>query len=341
MRILDLGHYATGICAAAAVLAGCGPLRQAQDDMPPPGEMPQSRATAAHAEHGRSWMLPEAKGEDLIYAADTKAGDVYVVSYPEGKLVGTITGLYSPIGECVDASGNVWITGQSSNSLIEYAHGGTNPIGTLQEGANAEPLNCSVDPTTGNLAVTNRYPTTVAVFHNAMGSPTMYQLDGFKYWSACTYDANGNLFANDWATAQAIAELPRGSYTLTRVRLKQHVFSGSIQWDRTYLALHVVPRGGLGGPTKIARLQVSNSIGRIVGETILDDRKNRQASLVAQFFIAGSTIIGPDRFRGPEGGPHGYSLTFWNYPSGGHPTRVISKIGHIDAAVISFARKRG
>ena len=169
----------------------------------------------------------------------------------------------------------------------------------------------------------------------------MYQLDGFKYWSSCAYDASGNLFANDWATAQSIAELPRGSNALTKIRLKQHFFSGSIQWDGTYLTLHVMPRGGLGGPTKIARLQVSNSIGSIVGETILDDRKNRQAALVSQFFIASGTIIGPDRFRGPEGGPRGYSLTIWNYPSGGHPTKVISKIGHIDGAVISFGRKRG
>lgn len=169
----------------------------------------------------------------------------------------------------------------------------------------------------------------------------MYQLDGFKYWASCAYDGSGNLFANDWANSHAIAELPRSSKRLISIRLKPHFTSGSMQWDGTYLTLHVLPRGGRDGATKIARLQVMNSIGRIVGTTLIDDRVHRQAPLVAQFFIAGGTIIGPDRFRGAERGPRGWSLDFWNYPSGGNPTRVISKVGHVEGAVISFARNHG
>jgi hypothetical protein len=40
-------------------------------------------------------MLPEAKSEDLLYASDigplTNLGQVIVFSYPEGKVVGTLS----------------------------------------------------------------------------------------------------------------------------------------------------------------------------------------------------------------------------------------------------------
>jgi DNA-binding beta-propeller fold protein YncE len=312
------------------MIAGCGgPLQQTV------GAVPQSRVLSTYPEATRSWMLPEAKSDDLVYATNSDTGKVYVISYPQGKLVGTISGLDEPQGDCVDALGDVWITNESSNSLLEYAHGGTAPIGALQEGANSEPLNCAVDPTTGNLAVVNRYPTTVAVFANATGSPMTYQLDGFSDWASCAYDANGNLFANDWANSRAIAELSRGSSALTSIALKQHFYSGSIQWDGSHISLRVVPQRHRGGPTDIVRLQIRNGAGSIVGTTSLDDRNNQPAVLVAQFSVALGAIIGPDR-----DGARGWSLNFWKYPSGGQPKRVIPKIGRINGTAISTAQRR-
>ncbi len=50
MRIPGLNHFALSSCVAAAMLAGCGALRQAQDDMQPPigapGAMPQTSVIA-------------------------------------------------------------------------------------------------------------------------------------------------------------------------------------------------------------------------------------------------------------------------------------------------------
>jgi len=46
------------------MLAACG---GSQTPIGAPGAMPQSRAIATHAQHGGSWMLPEAKGRDLLY----------------------------------------------------------------------------------------------------------------------------------------------------------------------------------------------------------------------------------------------------------------------------------
>ena len=71
-----------------------------------------------------------------------------------GKLVGTFDvgfgGSYGESGDCTDANGNVFIS--NDDNVFEYAHGGTEPIATLDlPGSNA--IGCSVDPTTGNLAV--------------------------------------------------------------------------------------------------------------------------------------------------------------------------------------------
>jgi hypothetical protein len=63
--------------------------------------------------HGGSWMLPNAKKKDLLYISDSfpyGSNDVFVYSYPKGKLVGKLTGFNEPSGNCVDKAGNVFIT---------------------------------------------------------------------------------------------------------------------------------------------------------------------------------------------------------------------------------------
>jgi hypothetical protein len=56
-------------------------------------------------------MAPEAKRNELLYVSDYsspyRSNDVLVYSYPQGKLVGKLTGFTEPAGECVDSAGNV------------------------------------------------------------------------------------------------------------------------------------------------------------------------------------------------------------------------------------------
>ena len=168
-----------------------------------PGLPPWSvAATAAHPDRGRSWMAPDAKTNDLLYISSNLNGDVYVYSYPYDRLKGTVTGFSSPAGECVDKSGHVFIT--SKSGILEYARGGTTPIATLKDAGLAE--GCSVDPKTGNLAVTN-YSTisssqgNVAIYKDAKGSPT-YRTDSKIYnEDSCGYDNAGNLFVDGQESA--------------------------------------------------------------------------------------------------------------------------------------------
>src|SRR5579863_10312478 len=153
--------------SAAALVAACG---GSQSPIGAPGAIPQTSAIAMHAERGKSWMLPEAKSSDLLYVAaspDGPNGSAYVYTYPQGRLVGTLTGFGVPRGECADSAGDVFIVAytnqsMSSSTIYEYAHGGTKPIAALSDPDVA--VGCAVDPTTGDLAASGDG---VAIFKNA------------------------------------------------------------------------------------------------------------------------------------------------------------------------------
>ena len=81
-------------------------------------------------------MEPNAKNQDLLYVSDEQTCDVYVFSYREGNLVGTLTsgiGFNAPGGECVDKRGDIFITNGNATNILEFAHGGTTPIERLKD----------------------------------------------------------------------------------------------------------------------------------------------------------------------------------------------------------------
>ena len=152
MNSVRFNRYAL-IIFAVALLAGCG---GSQPPIGAPGAMPQTSALATHADRGKSWMLPEAKSEDLLYV--TNYSHVSVYTYPKGKLVGILNGFGSSVGECVDGKGDVFVTNTlhlgriPADRIVEYAHGGMKPIAELKT-EHVGPVGCAFDPTTGDLAV--------------------------------------------------------------------------------------------------------------------------------------------------------------------------------------------
>ena len=70
------------------------------------------------------------------------------------------------------------------------------PIKTLLD-PDGIPLACSVDPTTGNLAVVNAFssnsPGVLLIYRAASGSPTTYSDPHLEFYNA-GYDSKGNLF---------------------------------------------------------------------------------------------------------------------------------------------------
>jgi hypothetical protein len=308
---------ATGV---AASLAGCG---GSQPPIGAPGAMPQTSAAVTHAARGKSWMLSEAKTTDLVYASDEKAGDVYVFSYPKGRQVGTLTGFQVPLGECVDASGNVWIVDGGAANVTEFHHGGTTPISSVTW-PGILPMGCSVDRTTGDLAVTSlTYPAQVGVYQSAQGTPTLYSSSDYSVFYYCAYDDDGNLFVSGKNDSNSpIAELLKGSQSLVAISVNQTMVPSSIQWDGSYLAvadLNASGTHGHRGPTKIYRLQISGSTGTVASTVQLVGRGKWRVSEQVQYWIEGKRILGPGYV------PHkgNQLLDYWAYPAGGKPRKII------------------
>jgi hypothetical protein len=284
--------------ALVAVIVGCG-------GSPPVATLGSLSQNAAVAAHSRSWMLPGTSGSDLLYVAANDDGLLYVITYPQGRLAGEVELPYTlDRGSiCSDGSGDIFVPDEGE--IVEYAHGGTQPIATLSDADWAN--GCAVDPTTGNLAVTNSsesgYRGNVAIYAGAQGEPTYYSDSDMYYYNFCGYDDHGNLFVS--GSPSGLAELPSGSGTFINITLNKNLYGNQVQWDGKYITLQ----------TKdwIYRISVSGSAGRIVGRTLL---KGLNPNNGAQSWIQGNTAIAPD-------GRNSNRVGFWKYPRGGKALTLV------------------
>ena len=318
MRVTGFRGYGLSTCVAAAMLAGCG--GGSQPPIGAPSTVPQTRLTATHAQRGGSWMLPEAKSGNLLYATGGCSGTC-VFSFPEGKVVGSVT--TSGQSVCSDFNGNVFIV--QSDQVVEYAHGETSPTETLSlPGTDAE--GCSVDPTTGNLAlVFFGSAGNVAIFPGARGQPTLYGANITA--SYCGYDNTGDLFVNGFANQDvALSELPAGSSTFHAFSIDQHVGGpGQMQWDGKYMTWE---SGNPQGAQTVSQLVINASRVAIVGTTHLEGIKLQPH----QSWIYNGVILVPFAQHGTKSNKIGV----WAYPRGGKAERLIRDFGSYSKHKIRF-----
>jgi hypothetical protein len=335
MKISNSFRYEVGSAlAAVAILAGCaGATSQLQLTAPSARGIAPSLWNTS--QDGRSWMALDAEKQNLLYVStDTNTNgypdDVYVYSYPKAKLVGTLAGFVTPEGECVDKSGDVFITQTDAADIVEYAHGGTSPIATLSDTGWA-PQACAIDPTTGNLAVTNVATSnggggSIAIYSNASGTPAYYT-DLYLYRPYfCGYDDSGNLFIDGFRTAYGtfqFAELPKGSSSFANINLNKHLFTpGGVQWDGKHVSV-----GDQGEGYGSTVYQTNGAGGKVVGTTPLNN-----SCEVAQFWIDGHQLVAPTN-------DCNQSVAFYRYPAGGDATRTISGLENAIFAVAVSPKK--
>jgi hypothetical protein len=301
-----------GGAVIAAMLAGCGGQAMTSPQ--------QSLSQAAVGKP--SWISPAAKKGDLLYVSGGSSyeGSVDIFTYPKGKAVGALTGLAYPSGMCVDAAQDIFVTElDGPREILEYAHGGTTPIATLSD-PDEFPIGCSVDPTTGNLAVANELGTygsgSVSIYIGATGSPQGPYSDPAvnEVWF-CGYDNTGNLFIDGVNTSDqfVFAELPKGSTTFTNIDLNQRFhWPGGIQWDGKYVAVGDRDGGVI--------YQTNGAGGQIEGKTTLVG-----VGIFSQYFIDGTTVVAPNNA----------TAMFFKYPKGGKAFKTIDGIPEPFGAVVS------
>lgn len=299
MTNAQLRQAAAGI-AAAMLLAGCGGAQSAA--------LPNAGAFAPN-------IVPAAKARDLLYVSSTWGGGIYVTSYPDGKPVGHIPYDGGPYGLCSDAKGNVYAMGVLSEIIVEYAHGGIDPIATLND-APESPEGCAVDPGSGNLAVADG-GNEIQIYTHGRGTPTNYSGKGVYSFFFCTYDDKGNLFttAENYAEQFMLEELPKGSSALQSISVPGSIPTGyAIQWDGKYVALQASTASG---QTTIDRLSIAGSSAKIVSSTTLDGTSGDE--LPAQFWIAGGKLALIEGNNADVG--------IWKYPAGGEALKTLDGVG--------------
>jgi hypothetical protein len=238
-------------------------------------------------------------------------------------MVGMLTGLYQPFGLCSDSHGNVWVVGWGKNQLVEYGHGSIKPLRALHlSGWDLSLIACSVDPTTGNLAVTNYGPKNwyhgnVFVFPNGSGKPKSYDVEGVWFYYGCSYDDKGNLWIDGWNAYLnynvSLGLLPKGSNKLKAISLNPAMsppMIGGIQSVGPYLVL--------GDWDWVVEVAVKGAFATIVGYTPL-----------TQHFPLGlfevTNLGGKQRIIAPDMAGHPNAVQYWDFPAGGSPTHTITQ----------------
>jgi hypothetical protein len=270
------------VVVTAGCVVGCN-----NNQISPPNI--QTARQAWHPESSATWR-PESS-DTLLYVSSALYA-TYVYTYPKLKLLGSLQGLVTPMGECVDQSGDVWVT--DDNQVVEYKHGSLTPTSVLSDPgqvANA----CSVDPKGGDLAVSNYGlvhggPGSIAIYKNARGNPTLYSDPNVYRPNALSYGGDGTLYLDgeNESGGFQLSELSRGG-TFTDLTLSgaSITFPGGVQ----YVDGKVIV--GDQTQSKAYRTTIKGSIAKVTGTTKLPGTNQ-----VYQFFITGSKLFAVDGGNG-------------------------------------------
>jgi hypothetical protein len=286
------------------MLAGCGALRQAQEDM--------RRAIGASVGPSSAIL---GKDQSLLYVSDPKAGDVYMIALPSGRLVGKLTGFSYAAGDCIDQHGNVFVDNDAESQVRAYAHGARSAFRVLND-TSWSPNACSVDPKTGNLAVCNIRRTqtegSIAVYLNAKGGAHYYKYSGAANFWYCTYDSDGNLFADAIDTdggpgGNIFLELPKGHGKLRPLSLRPAITDATspLFWDGKHLAIASTSSGA------IYQYKISGNTGSRVAVVRLDDT----SAVLGPFWITSNGNA--QTLYAPIAGGSIESVGVYRYPAGG------------------------
>jgi hypothetical protein len=293
---------ASVILCASLALAACSA---------PSGTLSREPATGALGGHARSWMLPEAIRSKILYVSYFYGNDVFAYKYPNGEALGMVTGIPEAQGLCTskESGGNWWVVATGSNQVMEFAHGGTTPILTINT-MNDQPGSCAVDPTTGNVAVTMVTENKVIVYKSGSIDGTPYVTPFGPFFAG--YDARGNLYID--GSGNMIGRLRPGATSFDSITPNQgFVFPGGVQWHSGLLAI------GDQDTSNVYEYKIRGTTGTLENTTPLD------GGGAGSFWIQGQQIVAGDAGN----------IGIWEYPAGGSPVQTIPGgfYGAIDTTV--------
>jgi hypothetical protein len=350
-RLRDAGcsSCALSVGAAMAVLSGCGgsdssraaigigdAVRMRTNGLaaaPRIASYAKSEQAAVFQRHKAGWISRDVRrGTELLFVSDALNSAVDIFSLPTLRLKGQVTGFNYPEGECSDQSGNIWVTDEDAQSIVELSRAGS-VIRRLGD-PTGYPVSCAVDQASGNLAVTNKVdvgskPGSVEIYAGASGTPnpirnpdqTQYFFDG--------YDKSGNLFVDGLSggspPAFILSECLAGHQDCSTITINSGAiyFPGMVQWNASR---HQVVVGdqeckkGSGPPHScLYQVAISGSSGEIVRKISLNRYDTGSVCDVVQGVIYGRKdryLVGSDNeyLCGANS-----TVNRWRFPAGGIP----------------------
>jgi hypothetical protein len=264
-----------------------------------------------------SWILPEAKSEDLLYESDISWASVY--TYPQGKIVGKLKDFYLAAGQCVDnTTGGVYIADYGRSRVYKYSHGSSQRKSAYFVPGAAD---CAIDPTTGNLAVASWAGAGIWIFANATGKPTKYLDSDFIGYYSCGYDSKGNLYVDGISQVGdghvVLAELSKGRSQLETVKVAQYLgWPAGVKWDGKRLAV------GDGATPVVYQFVIKGRRATRVGATQL----GTGLEYMHNFWIQTRTLLASGQcYHRCYGVRSNQAVMFFNYPGGGTATKLITE----------------
>lgn len=271
---------------------------------------PQVPFAAGHAN------VPEAHKARLLYVTNFSSNVVAVVDYPSGNRLQSLTGFTNPQGICADASDhNVFIANTGGENVLEYAYGASSPKATYLD-AGEFPVECSIDPKTGNLAIADIFsPTTglgaATICTKPTHCKTYVQPGGLLEAYSIAYVGNGDLYVGGQGSSGfQMVYLPAGGSVWKTV--SSGAVSGTMQWDGKYLA---VAQAQTSGSSFIYRCEALGT------KLACDDRRVKLLEWNgAAFFIkyGDRGVVGVSNSTG--------AVLTWRYPAGGEPTKSMQLV---------------
>lgn len=301
------------LALAGALIASC----TSQSVTPSSAAMPQSSAMR----FGR-----QASAAALLYVSNADS-EVTVYTYPGGTLQTVLTGFEKPMGLCTDKAGDVYITDATAQTIVEYAHGGTTPIQTLDD-APDDPYACSVDPKSGALAVAdnNGYyeEGDIAIWAHATGTPTRYTDPALYQATGCVYDSRGNLLASGVPQGSSYAAhfawMPHGSAKFTNLIVPgpytdRGFYAVGIGWDGQYFTID---------DYSVYRILVTHGLAYYAGRVSLTYPEGSGEGGPFAFYYQHGKATAVVAGISSDEQSYGQGVAIWNYPAGGDATATIT-----------------
>ncbi len=274
--------------------------------------------------------VPEAGAAARAHLATSSGALLYIgahhfietYSYPSGTSASRMHTKFFVVALCSDVHGNVFMpatlaqSGKTSGEVVEYAHGGSQPLRTVALPKGQLPVDCSSDPSTGNLAVTSydvrNFAPQINVYVNGSGTPHAYKAPALGASSEPAYDNSGDLYVTSGGNVGVF--LAAGSSTL--VKITSNTILGPVahaQWDGKYFALQsftVARHQGEHTQERIFRFSISGSTATLQGYSHFT---GWYAHDPGRSWIDGNTMVAT---------PGAY-IAIWNYPAGGKSVKVV------------------